>query len=408
MLRRIVPLFLVLSLLLSGCGALRNNSRSYRQEQEVKYFIDQMVPFDNDELPLSDTAQLYTYDMLLVGEIPGVRGNASIQWLLLKNYHEQAGVTYMILDAPASGAHLLNEWIHNGNRTWLDAYYAGMQGTPKDTEEDYGLWLKVREGILDGTLPADLEVVGIDFETSLPMALQQLNRLTGDGYEAQDPALMDLLKAARNEYYDEVFVRLKVKEALANFKSSTSADRQTLGSDSKSVLHILDGIAAALEASDEKDDLAYNKLRSNFMTKTLNAHVQAHEGERYFGQINSLFTMQSEHMGNKWLAAALLEENKLNMLTVLLSYEECERLVRVQSVPDKLKLDLFAFDDKGVLNALGKPFTLIEINKEDSPFREENIIFESDFEQPPTEYFQYLIVLNRMSAETPLLNPEAE
>ncbi len=397
---RAVAMALVLTMTLTGCGALRNNSRSYRQEQEVSYLINQMVPF-GDSLPLSNNATFSTVDLFLVGEIPGVYGNANLQWMLMDTYNRQTTMDYILLDAPASGAYYLNQWLATGDRSHLETYYTFMEKTPKYTKEDFGLWLKVREAIVQGDLSSDLRVVGLDFETSLPMALAYALTLVPANFEATDPHLADLLEAGRQAYYDEVYLNLKVTHFLENW-NETNDDYARLGGVADQLLILIQGAQAALEASQIDDDYQFNQLRSDYMAERLIDHTKKNPGKKYFGQVNSLYTMQSEHFGYKWMTAKLLDQVDLNTVTFLLSYEECERLMLVQGVPDRIQLDLFAFDDRGVLGALGEEFTLIEINKKDTLFNKENIIFKKDFEEPPTAYFQYLIVLNNMPAETPL------
>ncbi len=68
-------------------------------------------------------------------------------------------------------------------------------------------------------------------------------------------------------------------------------------------------------------------------------------------------------------------------------------MIQLAGRPEVEKLDLFKFDNKTVLKAINRPYTLISLIEKDSLFNEASIIFEKDFEGAVTDYFQYLIVL---------------
>jgi hypothetical protein len=395
--KRLIVLILVL-LLLTGCGGLRGNSRSYQIEQETQYLTEIAHP-----ILLSDVAymtdafekQLDTQNIFLTGVVPGVSGNAELYKYFFEAVNARQGVDYLVIELPFTAGERLNAYMDTGSEVILNEVFDALAGTPYASDGNRSFFRKLY--LIKKDMDIEFEIVGIDMEYMPKFALCYLvDVFKKHDLEGFDKAA-ELIQAQDKGFTQADYLELSFKSLRVDLEASPEGARAAFGEDTSKILHTLDNLLFAYAHSDKAVNEHFDKERSENLVRNFLGVYDTNPDAVYFGQLSNPAVMQSEHLQNDWFASAIQKARESiqgQVVSILYTYENCKRMVHVSGKAEVDVLDLFKFDDKSVLEAIDQRYTVFSMIEKDTVFNQKSVIFEKDFEGPVSDYFQYLVVIN--------------
>jgi len=403
--RKIVALTLIL-VLLTGCEGLRGNSRSYRMQKETEYLaeISQPITLGN----ASETTdvlenQVRSQNVVLTGVVPGVSGNAELQRYFFEAFNGVREIDYLIAEVPYSAGAFINQYLRETGEQSLERAFAGLEGKPYATEENRSFYRQLKLYLKENN--QSVRVIGIDLEYAPEMALEYLSVVLSRYPTDTFPLAGELIEAQKKGFTQEDYLELSFMGLLNEFRQENELARSVYSRDYDVVIGILENLEMTYEEKDKGPNDLFDRDRSDQIVKNFLSIYDKAPNAMYFGQLANPAVMQSTHINYDWFASAIQKEReslKNKVISMLYTYEDCQRMVLLSGRAEKVKLDLFKFDNKSMLNSIDQPYTLISLIEKNSLFTDETIIFEKDFNGAVTDYFQYLVVLNESPASKTL------
>ncbi len=397
---------LVILALLSGCDNLRGNSRSYRMDNETKYLAGLSKPIDIGNAA-STTAmlekQILSQNIILAGEVPGVSGNAELQKYFFEAFNGMTEIDYLIAEIPYSAGEILNNYFDENNEASLDKVFLALEGKSYAIEENRSFFRQLK--LLLKSKKQTVKIIGIDVEYAPQLSLQYLADVVSKKNTEAFPIAQELADARDKDFTQADYLELSFKKLLKSIRENPEVGKQTFGNEYDSVLHVLESLEVIYDEQDVAKNEQFNHDRSDQLVSNFLKVYDKDPEAMYFGQLANPAVMQSTHLNYDWFASAIQNEResaKGNVISLLYTYENCQRMIQLAGRAEKENLDLFKFDNKTMLSSIDQPYTLISLIEKDSLFNEESIIFEKDFNGAVTEYFQYLVVLNESPASKAL------
>lgn len=403
--RKILAIVMIL-LLLSGCDGLRGNSRSYRMDKETKYLAGLCEPIDISSAANTTAVlekQILSQNIILAGEVPGVSGNTDLQKYFFEAFNGMRKIDYLIAEIPYSAGEILNSYLRESNEASLDKVFNALEGMPYATEENRSFYRQMK--LLLKSRKQRIEVIGIDMEYSPELSLQYLADVIEKRSIDAFPIAKELVDAREKGFTQPDYLELSFKSLLKSIRENPEVAKEAFGEEHDSVLHVLEDLEMSYDEKDIDQNEQFNRDRSDQLVSNFLRVYDSAPNAMYFGQLANPAIMQSTHLNYDWFASAIQKEResaKGKVVSLLYTYENCQRMIQLAGRPENENLDLFKFDNKVMLSAIDQPYTLISLIEKDSLFNEESIIFEKDFDGAVTEYFQYLVVLNESPASKAL------
>ena len=395
--RKSLIVIMTLIVILTGCEALRGDSRSYRMDKEAEYFAELSRPIDlnqtNDVTAMLE-GQIMDQNIILVGEVPGVSGNSDLHKYFFEAFNDMREIDYLVVEIPFSAGEILNDYINGGDEDRLNQVFEILKGKAYATEEKRSFFRQMK--LMLRSQKQAVRVVGIDLEYEPELSLTYLTEQFKSHPSENFPLASELVEAEEKGFLQPDYLEITFLSLLKDLRDNPDLAATTYGDDHSSILNVLENLELVYEEmkSDKPDQ--FDHVRSNRMVDNfLRIYDKAPEA-MYFGQLSNPAVMQSTHLEYDWFASSIQKKRetvKGNVISLLYTYEDCKRMVQFAGRPEVEKLDLFKFDNKTVLKAINQPYTIISLIEKDSLFNDASIIFEKDFDGAVTEYFQYLIVL---------------
>ncbi len=413
--RKITIIILMTALfviMLSGCSGLRGNSRSFRMENETNYLVDMSMPIEPDKAS-SATAifqkQLKSQNIILAGEVPGVSGNADLEKYFFEAFNNYNKVDYIIAEIPYSAGELLNDYFEESSEDSLNKAFSILTGRPYATEENRSLYRQLKLYLKSRN--ETVKIVGIDLEYEPEMTLEYLARQIQFKNLEEYPVAKELVDARNQGFLQADYLEITLMKLLNELREDPVRGANVFGGDLKAIIHVLENLEMTYNREKTNTNEQFNHERSDQLVRNFLAVYDLAPDAFYFGQLANPAVMQAEHMDYNWFASEIQNQRKEikgKVISLLYTYEDCQRMIQLAGKDEKENLDLFKFDDRKMNNAVNQPFTLISLIDKESMFNEESVIFEKDFTGAVTEYFQYLVVLNESPASKALKVSENE
>ncbi|WP_430883751.1 hypothetical protein [Fusibacter sp. JL216-2] len=395
--RKPLIMIMMVIVLLTGCDTLRGDSRSYRMDKETKYLAELCEPIDlshTDDITAMFERQIRSQNIVLSGEVPGVSGNADLQKYFFEAFNGMREIDYLVVELPFSAGEILNGYMKETGEDKLDEVFDALKGKPYATEENRSFFRQLK--LMLKSRGQTVRIVGVDLEYAPELSLNHLTSLIGKHASDAFPLASELIEAKEKGFIQADYLQVSFLSLLKDFRNDPDLAMETFGNDYGDILNILVNLELVYEEMDsDKPDL-FNHVRSDRMVANFLRVYDNAPNAMYYGQLSNPAVMQSSHLDYDWFASAIQNERdsiKNKVVSLLYTYEDCKRMIQLAGRPEVEKLDLFKFDNKTVLKAINRPYTLISLIEKDSLFNEASIIFEKDFEGAVTDYFQYLIVL---------------
>lgn len=395
--RKSLTLIIMVIVLLTGCDALRGDSRSYRMDKETKYLAELCEPIDlshTDEVTSMLERQIMSQNIILAGEVPGVSGNAELQKYFFEAFNDMREIDYLVVEIPFSAGQMLNDYVLGADEDKLDEVFEVLKGKPYATEENRSFFRQLK--LMLKSRGQTLRIVGVDLEYAPELSLNYLTKLM-DKHPSQDfPLANELVEAREKGFVQADYLEITFLSLLKSFRENPDLAQATFSSDYNDILSVLENLELVYEEMESDKPDQFNHVRSDKMVDNFLRIYDKAPNAMYFGQLSNPAVMQSNHLNYDWFASAIQSKRESiedSVVSLLYTYEDCKRMIQLAGRPEVEKLDLFKFDNKTVLKAIDQPYTLISLIEKDSLFNDASIIFEKDFEGAVTEYFQYLIVL---------------
>lgn len=403
--RKFVAVLLMVTLL-TGCGGLRGNSRSYRMQKETQYLADISQPINLGKASDATSKlekQIRTQNIILTGVVPGVSGNTELQKFFFEAFNGVRKIDYLVVELPYSVGAMINQYLKEDGEQSLERAFAGLEGRPYATEENRSFYRQLKLYLRENN--QIIEVVGIDLEYAPEMTLEYLTTVLKRYQTQAFPVTGELIEAQRKGFKQEDYLELSFLNLLTQMREDNELAKSVYGDDYNSIVRVLENLEMIYEKKEEGPTDHFDRDRSDQLVRNfLSIYDKAPESV-YFGQLANPAVMQSTHIDYDWFASAIQNERetiKDKVVSLLYTYENCQRMVLIGGRAESVKLDLFKFDDRTMLSAVKQPYTLISLIEKDTIFTDETIIFEKDFEGAVTEYFQYLVILNESPASKTL------
>jgi len=375
-------------------------------EKETNYLVEHSLPINVENIDSTvDTleGQVRSQNIILAGEVPGVSGNSELQRHFFEAFNDVRNIDYLVAEIPYSAGELLNSYFSERNEESLNKVFENLIGRPYATEENRSFFRQLKLYLKNQG--DKVKIVGIDYEYAPSLTLEYLASVMEGHDLAEYPVAKELVDARDRGFFQADYLKITLLKLHEELKADPVKGADVFKNDFKSVTHVLENLEKSYEQSEIDVDEQFSHTRSDQLVKNFLAVYDLAPEAVYFGQLANPAVMQSEHMNYDWFASAIQKERntiKGKVLSILYTYEDCQRMVQVAGKAEKETLDLFKFDDRKMNNAINQPYTLISLIDKSAMFDEESIIFEKDFTGAVTEYFQYLVVVNESPASKEL------
>lgn len=273
-------LFLIISLVLSGCAA------SVPQEVE-DYLAAHEKPLDLEK-PLSDEVfgSSEDYQVFLAGESHSESKNLQAQKMLVRYFYEEKNVRTFLLEAGLGSGVFLDHYLQTGNEDDLKYYMQQLEGVASYTRETYDFYHWLCE--YNASLPEDqkLHVVGLDVDHQVTTAAKGLALLMDDSAVLSDVAA----EAVRN--VREHAGGASLTEFVRIFWDNPDDMRKLFGENNALAEQICQNFEWTAQFYSEEESPA-NDFRDEVMMANFLFILNDRPYETFFGEFGSEHILQS-------------------------------------------------------------------------------------------------------------------
>ena len=385
-------LFLIISLVLSGCAA------SVPQEVE-DYLAAHEKPLDLEK-PLSDEVfgSSEDYQVFLAGESHSESKNLQAQKMLVRYFYEEKNVRTFLLEAGLGSGVFLDHYLQTGNEDDLKYYMQQLEGVASYTRETYDFYHWLCE--YNASLPEDqkLHVVGLDVDHQVTTAAKGLALLMDDSAVLSDVAA----EAVRN--VREHAGGASLTEFVRIFWDNPDDMRKLFGENNALAEQICQNFEWTAQFYSEEESPA-NDFRDEVMMANFLFILNDRPYETFFGEFGSEHILQSacetdfgsvedNRFGMRLDAEGSPVEGKV--CSILYAYPKSDLLSNV-----------FAGFGKGVNSTIfesrADADAFFSLDEPGSPFTSGEYLVkgEVDAQATATDFIQKVLVLCDSGATTP-------
>lgn len=382
-------------------GGRTENDSPLIEENDKTEFQDLELSEGTEENKVGERKEIYSYfdlnynntsdlsfldnrlnqaEIILIGEMHGIKSNMDIEMKFLHYLKEQYDLKYYLCEYPYSVSLKVNEYLESGNQKILDDFFEVAKDTNANTEERYEGWLQLYE--YNQSLPEKdrIRVVGVEVELIPEYAMDVLQGLIP---EKQVPAELEkMLTLMRREKHSKE----EIEEIWKEFEEKKEICEEFFGEKTFSIQHILKNILLGYAEHEAETETGKYSIRDqgmydNFMI----LHEQNEEG-KYFGQFGNRHIYQTETEGVNWFASLLKQggfEDKV--VSIFLEYINCTRVVPNKSggtYTEQTGTETSADLEQDILQNLSKDKLVIySAVEEESPYHD------------VIDYVQYIIIV---------------
>ena len=269
--------------------------------EKYKYLKNNMIKIDITDDSFSVLADfnesVRDYDIFFTGEYHAVAKNYDIIFYLLKNFNQNHGVRYILLENGFAEGQILNKYLQSGDKNILDATGAALYA-----EEAYEFYVKVYE--YNKTLPENkkLTFVGIDLQPQAGINKYYLFDLLAKEPPREIANVINQFKELwdnnkfeiiwENDQYREIINGTKI--VLDDMGNKPEIYKEYLGDEYFSFMFACENILQTIACyKDDTNDNAFIK-RENYMRHNFDVlyeyykHYGNYGNEKYYGNFGNL------------------------------------------------------------------------------------------------------------------------
>lgn len=391
----LIVLFLAIVLILAGyfysIYPVYSNRRIFEE-----YLIQNYIEIHEDKQ--NDYSTILNFDndanIILLGEEHGVALNEFIELDLFKYLITERGIINYIGEFPYSYGLVLNEYIKSGNERLLEELFVSKEKSFFHTIENYYKWQNLYRFFKENKINNDFRIIGIDLEQDKEFTYRQVEKILMNYSNDKSSELLRLL-----ESYKEAYNKLDLGKSidlspLNNIREEINivVQNSTMDNiDRFSLVHMLKNLNNYVVWKKDSGANAKNEFRDEVMYDNFEALRVKDSNTKYFGKFGSNHVLQNK-FNIKWFGSYLSENDKV--ISLLIRYKNSWRMSR--NNPYSIRY-FTRIDDPLLLMSKYKEnnIYLFNLDKEGSPFKENLLFLDSSYKEKTTDYFEYLIIVNR-------------
>ncbi len=404
------------------------------RDQEKEYLQDhcQEIELGAANFPLLEN-YLEDYSIFLAGKNQGLAYNSQLQMDLLQFLHQEAGVKYLLVEAPFASGEFINRYLETGEEEYLELVITYW----RRSKERFDFFRDLKEYNSKFPEEEQIRVIGMDLQgpprtlisikylgdllmdTRIPLDLEYfllpLVSLAQDFIELrQDP---DHPLRAQTEYRAGIpgemieSAREIARDILDHWKEDSEPYRELLDQPEHFYL-VLNNIVDAfiMEEKLREGIEASHQFRSDRAFSNLLFLLEGMEGEKFFGQWEELNVFQKKFRGVDWLGAKLAgPDSPFNdrVMSIWYVYHDSQQMQPFSPG------EVVDFDSTYIMRNLeeltelapGK-LSIFKLDAPGSPFSQGQFFLE-DVEENivSTDFFQYLLLIKESPAASPFYQP---
>jgi len=426
---RLLSIFLILGILLTGCKKAESSSQfsyeSLEQSPEKRKILQQLHGITSDLEEIEDESEFKDLaimdsdiegkEIFLTAELHGTKANEQLNTKFLKYFKEKTDFKYYLCELPYSDTYFINKYLDTGDIKILEDIYKPLKGTFAWNKDGYNHWKKLYE--YNNTLPKEsrIEVIGVDIEHQPVNAYKFLVDVLPDKEAPEEiKAVIDKIKSTFNDLdkFDETFAQCS-KELQKDIKEKESIYKEYLGEKLASFNLVNLNVLNLIETYKYEERMDWNNTRDKMMYENFQILQKELPKGKYYGQWGLDHTFQSKEKGKMLFTAYLNSDDSIfkdKILTVIYNYDNCEKMdiSAVGSYPtNELK---FVYPQiKETNDLLEGNFNIYKLTGEDSPFSETPMYYTNnnleeleELEASMLDFFQYIVCVRDSKATEPL------
>ncbi len=399
-------IWIISILIISGCSNTVEDTKKYLLENYNNLQIESQ---DQHQLDILND-DLHRNDIILIGEVHGIKVNSELQMLFLKYFKEKIDIRYILAENSYSNTFFINKYLETGDDDYLSIVYHSCIGTYAWTKESYNFWKNMYEYNKGFNEDEKIKVVGVDIEH---------NPVTSYYYNIEvlpdtDPPkeIEKMIEGVQDIFNYKPVINTEFFRLLEkSIEENEQLYMEYLKEDFIGFTLVNKNVINKYEAYRKKGcKVEWNSTRDKMMYDNFLVLNNVLPKGKYFGQwgLNHVFQMEESEVN--WFASMLNSDSsqfKNKILSIVLSYDNCERMEIGVSKPNQ-KISFVYFPVfKEVNDQVGGDINIYKLNGKNSPFRKEKMI---DFytgakrDEHINEYFQYLVMIRDSKATTPFGN----
>ncbi len=388
--------------------------------------------------PLFDKA-FFDNRLFLFGENHGSSIPQSIDLGLFKLLYKKAGVRFYVAEVDATKAWMLNQYLKDGNSTWLNKVFASWKNENAQwaNKENYQKFEQLRTFYLQLPEAGKFKIIGVDVPQDYSLLKEQmdtiLKRKTFDKWQPQIDSLRNILDTAT--YENRKVVAQFSKQLLPEIIANQAFFTKKLTTNYLEFKHLITSFTH-LSPTIKRDSVMFRNLQSQIAIFKL-------ESKKMYGFMGFYHCLQANYEGSKPLACQLKEQGlfggkivSVQMLAIdsktMLPYsgsikqimpkQYAQKLIDEETgfpkdgryLPYGLSNDgqMMLIDGIGVLKeaSLTNSVTLFRLTGTNSPYNTSNKLAEVtgfqtlkllDKKTVTTSAFQYVLLFRNSGAATP-------
>ena len=267
------------------------------------------------------------------------------------------------------------------------------------TTEMYNHYVSMYDFLKEHGLNNDFQFVCIDIEHDPETAFKEMNKILAK-YNAAE--LLRLF-----EGYQELFDKLDIgrekdlsKLSMMSEEIKIEIEHSDMDElDRFSLVHMMDNLMNYLTVGKmaSRDRNEYNKRRDEIMYSNFVALRDRYPNARYFGNLDWAHVFQKDYNDTNWLGCYLSEDEKV--VSFIIRYKNSRKMDKKHVKQNYLRM---LSDPLNLMSDYrDHPIYFFNLDKDDSPFKENLMFVKSDPNDNTTDYFQYMFLVNGGRASEP-------
>ncbi len=366
---------------------------------------------------LFDSA-FYQNQVFLLGERHGIAYSYDALWAVFKHLKERTNFKYYLLEAPLYWEIYLNQYLETGNEKYLKKPFQEAKGTFYANQNFYEFYQKLYA--YNQTLSADdkIRFVSVDVEHQYKYSHAMLLNILGESLQNKKDSLPFIKYCFAHDpektgEYQQIY-----KNYWAEWQKDSFNLKKHFKGNFLTVNYLIKNINRKFIANADKKDLARDSLMyENFKERTTGLDI-AHR--KIFGFMGIDHCYLSTAQNAKYFGAYLQKE-ALKTTSIIMLYSNSETLIPTHYLPKFLRFfygkkpyfttkmrsnDRFFERQKHIdilKDAAQSNITLFDLNKKDSPFKQQSLFVDDlKTEKPTTDFFQSVVLIRNSPAAVSL------
>ncbi|MEW8995903.1 MAG: erythromycin esterase family protein [Clostridium sp.] len=424
--QRLLSVFFILGILLTGCSkeenSIQSSDKSLEQSPEKRKIMQEYLKENYRAIDLEDESEFKDLaimdsdiegkEIFFTAELHGTKANEQLNMKFLKYFKEKTDFKYYLCELPYSDAYFINKYLDTGDIKILEDIYRPLKGTFGWNKDGYNHLKKLYE--YNNALPKErkIKVIGVDIEHQPINAYRFLVDVLPEKEAPKEiKAAIDKIKSTFNDLdkFDEAFAQCS-NELQKDIEKNENIYKEYLGekfTDFNLVnLNVLNQIEAYKH---KKDQVDWNNTRDKMMYENFQILQKELPKGKYYGEWGLNHTFQSKEKDIMWFATYLNSEDSIfkdKILTVIYNYDDCEKMgtSAVGSYPTN-ELEFVYPEIKETNDLLEGNLNIYKLTGENSPFSETPMYYTSngeELEASMLDFFQYIVCIRDSKATEPL------